>query len=65
MPNGDFDNLTDREMLVKIYGHVKEHEKAKDDHEERLRGLEKWSWMLKGAWAFVMAWLGIHTLSGK
>jgi hypothetical protein len=48
------------ELLIRMDENIKGVKGSINDHERRLRFLERLAYGLSGAWAFITAWLGIH-----
>jgi len=58
---------TDRELLLLIHENVGELVKCKNDHEDRIRHLERWQWKATGAATAVSGFFGtvVGLLIGK
>ena len=44
---------------------IDEKLKLLPDHENRLRKLERYAYMLAGAWGVLSTWLGVHIVGHK
>jgi hypothetical protein len=57
--------LPDREILILTATTVNTIANKFEDHEKRLRTLERFGYVIIGAWGFLATWLKVHILSGK
>jgi hypothetical protein len=59
------EDLSDREIMLYTAQQVNAMTTFIEDHETRLRWLERLANGLVGAWVFLTEWLGVHIWTGK
>lgn len=54
----EYDNLNDHDLLVEIRAKIEGIVKSNDDHEERIRRLERWRWKQVGVVSLISSVIG-------